>query len=283
MRTFALSIAGEMPKSLLRRAFPVATNVGSTSLFFELADAGATWFNDDMRTGYGQFCPIAKACEVLAMRWTPLILRQLMYDSHSFNDIYRGVPLISRAVLVTRLRDLERHGVIERRRRTGAAGHEYWLTPAGDALRPILGSLGEWGLTHARDWLEPADLDPTFFMWALRKGIDIDVLPAQRVVVRFEFSGVPASRTKYQILWLLLERLDVDVCVKDPGFPVDLVFRGHIRDFIALYLGHVQWRQIPETSLTIEADNKQFARALPRWLRLDKVLGRDLPVVPEAA
>jgi DNA-binding HxlR family transcriptional regulator len=235
-----------------------------------------------MRTGHGQFCPISKACEVLATRCTPLILRQLMYDSHSFNDIHRGVPLISRAVLVTRLRDLEHHGVIERRRRTSGSGQEYWLTPAGEALRPILGGLGEWGLAHARDWLEPADLDPTFFMWALRKRVDLDLLPARRTVVRFEFSGVPVSRTKYQILWLLLERAEVDVCVKDPGFPVDLVFRGNIRDFVALYIGHLQWRQIPETSLMIEGDN-QLARQLPRWLRLNKVLGRDLPIVPAAA
>ena len=88
-----------------------------------------------MQSGYGQFCPIAKASEVLATRWTPLILRELMANNRSFNDIHRGVPLISRAVLVARLRELEDQGIIERRARAGGAGHEYWLTPAGDALR----------------------------------------------------------------------------------------------------------------------------------------------------
>jgi DNA-binding HxlR family transcriptional regulator len=106
---------------------------------------------DPMQTGYGQFCPIAKGAEVLASRWTPLILRELMSDSHSFNDIHRGVPLISRAVLVGRLRELEAHDVVERRRRDRATGHEYWLTPAGEALRRIIAALGEWGLAHARD------------------------------------------------------------------------------------------------------------------------------------
>ena len=70
-----------------------------------------------MLSGYDQFCPIAKASEILATRWTPLILRELMGDIHSFNDIHRGVPLISRAVLVSRLRDLEHHGIVERRKR----------------------------------------------------------------------------------------------------------------------------------------------------------------------
>src|SRR5258706_6366195 len=85
-----------------------------------------------MSASYGQFCPIAKASEIFATRWTPLIVREVMTGVHSFNDIHRGVPLISRAVLVARLRELEDHGVIERRPRGDGAGHEYWLTPAGD-------------------------------------------------------------------------------------------------------------------------------------------------------
>ena len=87
-----------------------------------------------MSASYGQFCPIAKASEIFATRWTPLIVRELMTGVHSFNDIHRGVPLISRAVLVARLRELKDHGVIERRPRGDGAGHEYWLTPAGRGL-----------------------------------------------------------------------------------------------------------------------------------------------------
>ena len=121
-----------------------------------------------MQSGYGQFCPIAKASEILANRWTPLILRELMADIHSFNDIHRGVPLISRAVLVARLRELENHGIIERRRRAGGISREYWLTPAGDAFRSVLNDLGHWGLVHARD-VKATDLDPTYLLWGFRK------------------------------------------------------------------------------------------------------------------
>jgi DNA-binding HxlR family transcriptional regulator len=235
-----------------------------------------------METRYGQFCPIAKASEVFANRWTPLIMRELMAGAHTFNDIHRGVPLVSRAVLVARLRELERHGIIERRARPDGRGHHYGLTPAGEAFRPTLSALGHWGLAHARDRLRHDDLDPTLLLWGLRKRTDREALPDQRVVVRFEFSGVPASRTKFRIMWLLLRRSGVDVCAKDPGFEVDLVFRGAISDFVAVVLGYVSWRDLAGTALVIEGD-RRLASRLPAWLRLDKVLGRDWPVVRPTA
>ena len=232
--------------------------------------------------GYGQFCPIAKASEVFANRWTPLILRELMTGIHSFNDIHRGVPLISRAVLVARLRELENHGIIERRSRVDGSGHEYWLTPAGHAFRSVVNELGHWGLIHARDRIKPTDLDPTILLWGFRKRAILKALPDRHVVVRFEFSGVPASRTKFRILWLVLERSGADVCAKDPGFAVDLIFRGNIADFVKVYLGHALWRDMEGKALTIEGDRK-LAKQVPSWIRLDKVVGRDFPVVRPAA
>src|SRR5689334_529936 len=128
-----------------------------------------------MDNGYNQFCPIAKASEILATRWTPLIMRELMADIHSFNDIHRGVPLISRAVLVARLRELEHHGIIERRQRENGSGSEYWLTPAGNAFRSVVSELGHWGLVHARD-VKRTDLDPTYLLWGFRKRAILDAL-----------------------------------------------------------------------------------------------------------
>ncbi len=194
-------------------------------------------------------------------------MRELMAGMRTFNDIHRGVPLISRAVLVTRLRELEDHGIIERRLRDDGIGHEYLLTPAGDAFRSVVSALGHWGLVHARDRLKPDDLDPSLLMWGFRKRADLGALPDHRVVVRFEFSGVPASWTKFRIMWLLLERSGVDICVKDPGFPIDLIFRGKIADFVAVYLGHAIWHGVEGKTLSIEGD-PQLARRLPTWLRL---------------
>lgn len=234
-----------------------------------------------MGSDYHQFCPIAKASEIFATRWTPLIMRELMADIHSFNDIHRGMPLISRAVLVARLRDLERHGIIERRTRATGSGREYWLTPAGNAFRSVVSELGHWGLAHVRD-LQPADLDPTYLLWGFRKRTDRAALPDRRVVARFEFSGVPARFRKFRVLWLVLERTGVDVCAKDPGHPVDLIVRGSIADFVAVYLGHALWRDKARKAIAIEGDRK-LARQFPAWIRLDKVVGRDFPVVRPAA
>jgi DNA-binding HxlR family transcriptional regulator len=230
-----------------------------------------------MNAGYNQFCPVAKASEIFATRWTPLIIRELMAGIHSFNDIHRGIPLISRAVLVARLRDLEEHGIVERRARADAAGFGYWLTSAGEALRPLIVELRRWGLAYTRDRIEPGDLDPSVLLWGFRKRARRDVLPDRRIVVRFEFSGVPRSHTKYRIMWMLLERSGVDVCVKDPGYEVDLVFRGNIADFVSVYCGHVMWRDVAGKAFLIEGQHC-LAHQLAGWLRLDMVPDRDFPV-----
>jgi DNA-binding HxlR family transcriptional regulator len=229
-----------------------------------------------MSASYGQFCPIAKASEIFATRWTPLIVREVMTGVHSFNDIHRGVPLISRAVLVARLRELEDHGVIERRPRADGAGHEYWLTPAGEGLRVVMHALGQWGMTYTHDQIKGSDLDPALLIWGLRKRVDLSTLPDRRVVLRFEFSGVPASRTKFRIMWLILGRSGVGVCMKDPGFAVDLTLRGNIRDYVDVYLGHTKWRDVAGTALQLDGD-LQIARAFPVWLRLETVNGLNAP------
>jgi DNA-binding HxlR family transcriptional regulator len=227
-----------------------------------------------MKSGYGQFCPVAKASEIFATRWTPLVLRELMSGAHSFNDIQRGVPLMSRALLAERLRQLDELGIVEKRRRGDGLGHEYWLTPAGNAFHDVIRGLARWGLSYARDRLTAADLNPGLLMWGLRRRADTEALPDHRVVVRFEFSNVPKSRTKLRIMWLILDRSGSDVCVKDPGFPVDLTVAGDIAVFVAIYLGHTTWHDAVGNKLSIDGDSRMVQR-LPIWLRLDKALGRD--------
>jgi DNA-binding HxlR family transcriptional regulator len=235
-----------------------------------------------MKSGYGQFCPVAKASEIFAARWTPLVLRELMSGVHTFNDIHRGVPLMSRALLIERLRQLEEHGIVEKRTSANGSGHEYWLTESGDAAREIVHALGHWGLFHARDRITKDDLDPGLLMWVMRKRTDIKALPEHRVVIRFEFSGVPASRTKLRIMWLILERSGVDVCAKDPGFPVDLTLQGDIRAFVAIFLRQASWQELMGKALSVEGD-AWMAQRLPTWIQLDKIPGRPQPPTHPAA
>jgi hypothetical protein len=191
------------------------------------------------------------------------------------------VPLNSRAVLVARLRELEDNGVVERRPRAGG-GHGYGLTPAGEGLRAVMAALGQWGLTHTHDRIKRSDLDPALLIWGLRRRVDINALPDRRVVLRFEFSGVPASRTKFRLMWLILRRSGVDVCMKDPGFAVDLVLRGNIRDYVGVYLGHTKWRDAAGSALQFDGDPR-IARAFPVWLRFETASGRNAPAPHLAA
>lgn len=227
-----------------------------------------------MRGGYGEFCPIAKASEVFATRWTPLVLRELMLGAHSFNDIHRGVPLMSRTLLAERLRQLEENGIVTKRAHPSAWGWEYWLTPSGEAFHDVLRDLSRWGLVHARDRLTGDDLNPGLLMWRMRKRVDVSALPERRVVVRFEFSGVPRSRTTLRIMWLILNRTGADICFKDPGYTVDLIVRSDIAVLVRVYLGQVDWREVAGKALSIDGD-RRMVQQLPIWLQLHKRLGRD--------
>jgi DNA-binding HxlR family transcriptional regulator len=235
----------------------------------------------NVKSGYGQFCPVAKASEIFATRWTPLIVRELLFGSHTFNDIHRGVPLMSRALLIERLRQLEERGIVEKRTRADGLGHEYWLTPAGESAREIVRALGHWGLAHTRDRITADDLDPALMMWTIRQRTDIGALPDQRVVIRFEFSGVPANRSKFRVMWLVLDRSGVDVCVKDPGFPVDITVRGNIVVFVRIFLGQMTWEDVMGKALAIEG-NARIAQRIPEWIQLRNVPRPQPPARPAA-
>src|SRR6202048_5515082 len=96
-------------------------------------------------------------------------------------------------------------------------------------------------MTYTHDRIKRSDLDPALLIWGLRRRVDLSALPDRHVVLRFEFSGVPASRTKFRIMWLILGRSGVDVCMKDPGVAVDLTLRGNIRDYVEFYLCDTIW------------------------------------------
>jgi DNA-binding HxlR family transcriptional regulator len=216
-------------------------------------------------SGYGQFCPVAKASEVLAERWTPLVVRELLCGSHRFNELQRGVPLMSRSLLAKRLRDLERAGVIERRPSADGRGSEYHLTEAGEELRPIIMGLGAWGQRWARSELSRADLDPRLLMWDMQRNIETEALPAHRVVVRFRFTD-PAPGLP-RVTWLILDRDQVDVCYKDPGFEVDLVVAGRLRALVAVWMGDTSMSAVIRAAELQVDGPRDLVRAFPGWLR----------------
>jgi DNA-binding HxlR family transcriptional regulator len=191
-------------------------------------------------SGYGQFCPVAKATEVIGGRWTPLVLRELLFGSRRFNDLQRGVPLMSRTLLAHRLRQLADAGIITSIGKDRGLGYEYALTPAGEALRPVIEALSQWGQTYGQARIAPEDYDPALFAWGLRRQIDPARLPEQRFIIRFDFRNVPRRRRAFHTWWLLLDRREIDICAKDPGFQIDAVVSADIGALVRMWLGYAR-------------------------------------------
>jgi DNA-binding HxlR family transcriptional regulator len=224
-----------------------------------------------MKSVYGQFCPVAVASEIFAERWTPVILRELVLGSRRFNDIQRGVPRISRALLVKRLRELAAHGVISN------ANGEYQLTEAGHELGQVVVHLGTWG---AR-WTAPVRrdrLDAKLLTWDMHRRIALDRLPEKRVVVRFDFRGVPAGNKAPKTYWLLLERPEVDLCIIEPGFEVDVYVDADLASFTKVWLGEVPMRQAIRAGDINVTGDRQSARDFPSWLLLSTLAAVSRPV-----
>lgn len=210
---------------------------------------------------YGQFCPIAKASEIIAERWTPLVVAEMLAGSIHFSDIRRGVPLMSQTLLSKRLKELERVGVTERR---GANPRrpEWHLTPAGRALAPVIQHIGEWGLCYAQDPLQEGDLDVTILTWNIRRRVNPNVFGARRVTVEFVFTDVPKSKRRW---WIVNDRGTVDLCPTDPGFPVDVYITTDIRTMVHVWVGKLALSKAISSERMEVLGPRQLCQRLGSW------------------
>jgi DNA-binding HxlR family transcriptional regulator len=214
---------------------------------------------------YGQFCPVAMAAEVLCERWVPLVLRELMYGSTRFNDIARGVPLMSRALLTQRLRQLASAGIVLRH----AEG--YRLTAAGEALRPTIEQMGLWAQDWLRARLADEHLDDKLLMWSLRRSLRLPEGIGRPLLLRFDFHGLPrGSRVARRSWWLLArEPGDVELCVKDPGYDTDAVVVADLRAFTEVVLGRRTLAAALREGRVKLQGPPGVVRSLPKWLPLN--------------
>jgi DNA-binding HxlR family transcriptional regulator len=214
-----------------------------------------------MGSSYHQFCPVAKAMELLDERWTLLIVRELLTGSRHFNELRRGLPRMSPTLLSRRLHQLARAGVLERR----PDGNEvqYLLTPAGHELRPVVEALGSWGIRWVGE-LGEQDLDPKLLLWDMHRNIDDATIPHGQTVVQFSFSDVPANARYW---WLVITSDECDVCDVDPGYPVSVEVTASLRRMVEVWRGDLSWSDALR-SRSVEVHGPEvLRRALPGWFR----------------
>ena len=211
-------------------------------------------------TEYRQYCPVARASEIIADRWTPLIVRELLAGSRHFNEIERGLPGISRSLLASRLRHLEDTGVVERRTSDRPKTTDYYLTDAGRDLQTVLERLGAWGVRWAFGDPRPEELDPVLLLWKMHQRIHRQLLPPKRTVVEFDFTGQKGRR-----LWLVLEKREVSVCLKPPGFDSDLIVRADLKFFSRVWLGFIEYEAAVRSRRVVVEGPRALVRDLPRW------------------
>lgn len=209
---------------------------------------------------YGRFCPVALTSDVLADRWTPLILRELVLGNTRFNDIARCLPGISRTLLVQRLKHLERKGVVERWPLPVGKGFEYHLTPAGKDLEGVIVAMGRWAVHWLFDEIELGGVDVVQLTWWLHRRIDAEQLPPFRVVVQFDHTG-PVRRS----IWMVLDRGEASVCLQHPGFDPDLVVTATTTALAAVFQGLTSWRQAVAAGQIAVRGPLPLVRSLHRW------------------
>ena len=217
------------------------------------------------RGSYGQFCPVAMASEIICTRWTTLVLRELLCGVTRFNDLRRGVPRMSPALLSKRLKELEKTGVIKAVSAGRGRPAEYRLTPAGEDLRGVVMSIGSWGQRWVESKASLRNLDPSLLMWDMRRFLRPDPLPGKRCTIQFQYPELALARRNY---WLVVEDGQVDICSDDPGFEIDLLVSTSLRCMTSIWMGlSTVAVEIGKGQLNLEGD-PAIAKAMQQWLGL---------------
>jgi len=212
-------------------------------------------------SGYGQFCPVAKASEIIGEKWTLLVLRELMLGTTRFNDFQRALSRMSPTLLARRLRGLEERGIIIRKKLSGRRGYEYRLTEAGKELGPLIEVLAVWGMRWARSQLTDDELDVEFLMRELQRRLQTQHLPDGQTVICMIFDEL----TKHKTWWLLVDGAVVDLCTDDPGKDVDLYINSSVQTIVEIWEGDLDVRTGLRNGSVKANGLRHLIRGMPDW------------------
>ena len=212
---------------------------------------------------YGQFCPVAKASEVLGDKWSLLIIREMLMGAKRFNTLQRGLCLISPTMLTKRLNELTATGIITKKKIPGQKGYEYFLTESGQELYPIIEQIGVWGMRWARNGMPDSDLDLQLLLLYLERSIMPEKLVGRETVVRFNFTDLE----EFNSWWLVVSNDTVDTCVQDPGKDVDVYFTTDLRTMIQAWMGDISYKQAIADKRLQLVGPKELTNNVANWIR----------------
>ena len=214
---------------------------------------------------YRQFCPVAMASEILGSRWTINLVRELVAGSTRFNDLRRGLPRMSPALLSKRLKELEEQGIVTRRPAPREPEiMEYRLTPAGEELAPIIEAIGVWGHRWTETKPQLDNLDCGLLMWDIRRNLRIEALPSRRQVVQFIYPELPNRDRNW---WIVVDPQEgPDLCAVEPGFDIDLFVRTDLRTMTAIWMGLDSVAKAVDDERLVLTGNRDLQRTMVEWL-----------------
>jgi len=214
---------------------------------------------DTSESGYGQYCPISRALDLIGERWSLLILRDMLIGVTRFNDLARGLPRLSRSLLTKRLRQFERAGLVER------VGGEYLLTESGEGLRAVVFGIGEWGAQWTFGDPDPEELDPELLVWWMHTRFDTTGFPGRRHVFNIRFTDDPKQ------FWVVVESDVPSVCLAEPGFEVDVTITSDVSSLYQVWLGRLPLNDAIRSDRVRFDGPSALTRRMPAALQLSPI------------
>lgn len=224
---------------------------------------------------YNQFCPIAKASEILGEKWTILIIRELLMGSTRFSSLQRGLGFISPTLLTKRLAMLEERYLIYRKRIPGQRGYEYHPTESCRELMPVLTEIGNWGMRWARNNLSETDYDVELLMLYLERSIKPDQLPGMETILQFNFLDIKEAPN----WWIIINGNQVDVCTTDPGKDVDVYFSTTVKTMTEVWMEQITFKEVIKDSKLIITGPRALTKNIGSWMK--SCVFTDLPTASD--
>lgn len=216
-----------------------------------------------MNKGKSDICNVAKAADVFCKRWTVCVLYALGEGATRFTELQQSLQLMSRSLLSQRLKELDKEGVIERRPNPSGRGWTYHLTPAGLEFLPLVKGLSDWGKRWSRRELAEGQVDFTLLLWDMERSVRADAFGGARIVVQLEFTDQPPNRRYW---WFVNEGGRAALCLKDPGFGVDLHISATLPDMTRIWRGELPLEHALESGRFEAHGPAGLRRSLREWL-----------------